>query len=705
MENKPKSKLDIAWEYFEKNEYLKAIKLCNSILKIKKHALTANYYLGLIKHDQKEFGDALSYLQKALELSYGKKSRGYIYYWIGRVHEYDDFFENSNPVYDKPKSIDAYNNAKNCESYPSDTISRLVFSRQQTNEKIGLYEDGIRKFPREADFYVALAKLYKNLGYLSKQIETLDLAISNETESASLLFNLARYNFENKKYPECESYLRLCLELNNNDRALPLIYYSLGNCLFKQDYIEKAIESYNDSIKASGVDNGIWYGVMGLVIAYKEEERIELIKSLISSIPLDTKLYNYISFSYGLMSYFDGEAMEELELEQEPKALIKILEKVRIQIPDKTDSIKIGILLATLYEYNENLLLKLQVLRTCSTDLPGLDFIGDEVANVYYKLAESNMFDEKVEELFIIDLRSRAFESYLKENVLASIINKLFKDKSYKKVVSICKNLRDPEIENYEILFDYAYSLANESRADDAQKYYELQIKQQPSNSAALNNLGVIYEKKEDYLKAISLFKGAIKGNPDHELYRNNLKNVTHLSEKKIKEQKQKIIPDNWGSAIKNINVETLEDFDYFNIIAKIEKVNKKFRTLIDRDFKELSFNYLVGNHKSTIVMAGSLVELILTYFCEKKNYKTIQIKNNKDVLESKKLYDSVLNDLINFIENKKLFGNDFQHLGNLARVYRNFIHPGLELKTKAEIKTKANICFISTLEILKKII
>ena len=104
-------------------------------------------------------------------------------------------------------------------------------------------------------------------------------------------------------------------------------------------------------------------------------------------------------------------------------------------------------------------------------------------------------------------------------------------------------------------------------------------------------------------------------------------------------------------------------------------------------------------------MISGSLLEMILTYYCEKKKLLTIQIKDSKGNIQSKKLYDCVLIDLITFVESKKLFGNDFNHLGNLSRIYRNFIHPGLELKSKADIKPKADLCFISSLEILKKII
>ena len=95
----------------------------------------------------------------------------------------------------------------------------------------------------------------------------------------------------------------------------------------------------------------------------------------------------------------------------------------------------------------------------------------------------------------------------------------------------------------------------------------------------------------------------------------------------------------------------------------------------------------------------------MLTYYCEKKKLKAIPVKGSNGNLKNKQLYDCVLNDLISYIHDKNYFGNDFHHLGNLARIYRNFIHPGLEIKSNVNIKSKADLCFLSTKEILAKII
>lgn len=164
-------------------------------------------------------------------------------------------------------------------------------------------------------------------------------------------------------------------------------------------------------------------------------------------------------------------------------------------------------------------------------------------------------------------------------------------------------------------------------------------------------------------------------------------------------------LPKEWTEGIGNITISKLDELDYFVIKDKISKVNKKFKPLIIRDFNELSFNYLVGNRKAVVVLSGSFVELLLTYYCEKKQIRNVEYtckdsgKNKK-----KKLYDCVLFDLISFIEEKRFFGNDFFLLSNLSRVYRNFIHPGVELKNSLD-KSKSDLCFISALEILRKII
>ena len=174
------------------------------------------------------------------------------------------------------------------------------------------------------------------------------------------------------------------------------------------------------------------------------------------------------------------------------------------------------------------------------------------------------------------------------------------------------------------------------------------------------------------------------------------------ISIEKIKTCK---IDDKWINGFTSISKETLQEIEYFDNILRINNIDEKFRDFILRDYKELTINYLIKNEKATLILAGSLTEYLLTYYCEKNNIETITYLRNGEKA-SKKLYDCVLNDLINYFENNSLLKTEFYHLNNLSRIYRNFVHPGKELKDIDGLTmNKAKICFIGVTELIKKII
>lgn len=65
-----------------------------------------------------------------------------------------------------------------------------------------------------------------------------------------------------------------------------------------------------------------------------------------------------------------------------------------------------------------------------------------------------------------------------------------------------------------------------------------------------------------------------------------------------------------------------------------------------------------------------------------------------------------MLDDLIKYFEAENILKADFFHLNNLARIYRNYVHPGKELRDSDELSiNKAKICFIGVSELLNKIV
>jgi Tfp pilus assembly protein PilF len=212
-----------------------------------------------------------------------------------------------------------------------------------------------------------------------------------------------------------------------------------------------------------------------------------------------------------------------------------------------------------------------------------------------------------------------------------------------------------------------------------------------------------------DGQKAISLLdqwidKGYLRKTSDRGNYGELVYEINPYIEKGLKGLKKSKMPSKWIKGIENLNLERLEELNYFHILSCIDKVKKKFKKIILRDVEELFLNYLMKNEKAITVLSGSLVEVLLIYYCEKKKISTITYqKHNKAI--SRKLYEADLGDILSFFEQQKMLGDIIIHMGNISRISRNFIHPGKELRETEELnQSKAELCFISTLEIIRKV-
>lgn len=167
-------------------------------------------------------------------------------------------------------------------------------------------------------------------------------------------------------------------------------------------------------------------------------------------------------------------------------------------------------------------------------------------------------------------------------------------------------------------------------------------------------------------------------------------------------------INQQWFDGFDNINQETLTAIDYFNLLILIQKVNKKYQSLMQRDFNELVFNYLTKNKKSTIILAGSFIELLFTYHCEKKKIKNIEYTTTKNKRIKIKLYNCKMHDFLDYFKEQTThpMSKTIQPIGNIARIYRNFIHPGNELSSKEMLdESKMEICFHSVVQLMKSLI
>lgn len=391
-------------------------------------------------------------------------------------------------------------------------------------------------------------------------------------------------------------------------------------------------------------------------------------------------------------------------------------------------------------------------------------------------------------------------ETETAKTLAQALVAELNEQKEYGKIVDLFHSeFIEPKSCLY--CFEVAYALGEDNRESEAEPIYEYIVSTQPKNSAALNNLSNIKERKGRVEEAFDLIQRAYEIEPDDEIisrthsklssiirekeeveqnfkfalsclpkenefvlgklrnfifnvkkdkdfnkgripiprwkfkvlmvtddqkanslldqwlekwylrktgergnYQELVYEINPFLDKGINNLKPTKINQNWITGINNLNVEHLESIEYFEIIKKTTKVKKGIKSILLRDVNELFLNYVMGNKKTVVILSGSIVEILLIYYCEKKKIKQIKYQRHNKII-SKKLYECDLGDLLSFIEQNKLCGNALIHMANISRIYRNYVHPGKELRESETLtESKANLCFISTIEIIKTI-
>lgn len=93
-------------------------------------------------------------------------------------------------------------------------------------------------------------------------------------------------------------------------------------------------------------------------------------------------------------------------------------------------------------------------------------------------------------------------------------------------------------------------------------------------------------------------------------------------------------------------------------------------------------------------------------YYCEKNKLAKIEFLDNgkRKII---KLKNASIDDYLLYFKQTKIQTPIVQAIGEVARIYRNMIHPGNEIeKSKTKIsKQKSEICFNSVSEIIFEIL
>lgn len=629
---------------------------------------TSLYYnVGCLYYQQEKYLLAEEYLEKALEYNTDHNNYNFaINYWLGRAAEKTGDFTKAETHY-----VAAYRDEKDHDDKMFGFLGLIGLyleteERQKLNElivnleiKSGLISEmgNINGGPARFSEYVTDDIRFENLADLYKRFCKVKFDRTNDHLNGKIWLircyiaaNLSKHSDQYKAIVNARKYINgyqydFLDELHVN--ALRDWFYA------KSESASDLLKFYEALVKDLDAD----YNLGAFIEKYGD--------SLISHL-YEKKLYDEI---IGFSEYFDIE-----------KASSDMIFKIAFSN-------------AHLKDYTKAKLSYQQYLDRFDESSAVLNNLGILMAN-------DNKFDEAID-LYKRGLKLAPNDANLNKNLKFAEQNRDAEHERIKKEAALKKehlaSTSAIKSENDWVL-DKLLHFIGEVKKDEGFEDWEVPL----AKYKFQKYLGVDKQRAES-LATQWLNKGYLKDTGDRHDFNVVIYAINPFLEDEIKRVQKRKIPKEWIDSFVQISLDTLDACGYFSILDKIAKASKKFRPLLERDFNELTYNYLVGHEKATIVLSGSLVEMALIYFCEKKKLTSITWNDAKGNPKTKKLYDCVLNDLISYVEQSQSFGADFTHLSNLSRIYRNFVHPGKELKSSLD-KSKANICYLNTIEILKNI-
>lgn len=431
-------------------------------------------------------------------------------------------------------------------------------------EKINTIKCGISLYPKNIILNRLLLEITTDSDEVKKIYSTL--------ESKNSLINydnlkMAEIYYKNYNYKETINNLdKINLEKQNNYTNNQIILLK-NTCAY---YLNDSIKL--EDIKKYTIGNlKEEFGYLGFYLEiayYLKKQDYKKVNEIIENLP-----YNMFSDVFFEVFTNDGRYPCYFEFENffnEINSIISKLENIDIQSINKIETIKIIYKLK--YDFEETKLTKKEIKDYLK--IIKLEFTQSKeecLVEVYFDLLMKNNNQEKaIKFLFenylysfrcnkIIDLdnykfsqiainllyskivsRNSNLELNKKEKKLIELLMKLlYLNKEYKKVCIISEMYnKKVDFEKNNILFNIAYSYVEIEKFEIAEKIYLKLLKKDKNNSAILNNLGIIYERKGEINKALEYLEKAESISHDDTHVR-NIKRCNSTIEEKKKNQEE----------------------------------------------------------------------------------------------------------------------------------------------------------------------
>lgn len=190
-------------------------------------------------------------------------------------------------------------------------------------------------------------------------------------------------------------------------------------------------------------------------------------------------------------------------------------------------------------------------------------------------------------------------------------------------------------------------------------------------------------ETKSQELLNMFLDKNYIFKNKNHNYNTNsNVYRINTAIYERIKQlEKENILVSNFTDNLSNFTIENLKNLDYIETKQKLSEIkNQKVKDIFIRDYNELVYNYLSNQSKTVVLMSGTIIELLLLYILELNSISKYNVGSKS---KNKKIEEMNISEMLEVCTSEKLIHNAPKKFIDGMKNFRNFVHPGKEMREK----------------------
>lgn len=652
------------------------------------------------KIQAKEYGEAkdallpLTTKGEPKDIAYANHLLGYIYTC------YD------NPEEDEQKAK-RYLRQNLTSDYPH-PYAYYLFARVEEDKNIALnyLRIGVSKYPKDPNILKQLLWLSPDKDYAIQKID------ASKATDPLLLGSVITHFIEIRQWERINPYLNTLFEReDNNDEERAFLRFLQGySLLFREKpNATKAENVFREAVLLDKDNNCAYAQYLGLIYAYILQGKNEEAESWFDRLPINNTIHDF----------FDGPRPFDITIFFEQEYALIFGAIGNMFSADNDRKLRSDALYA-LYLYNPSedydgmyrykksdaavltRYLKRSFNKHVACALYHMRYHFKQYKEAYNVLCEyiknyldwgediySLPFEEaKKEELISIAgytvecLKAENFDTdRFVELLFEELIYALHKNELYDQVRDVSDCLSDSVILKRECAFEcaFAYGANDHSRAI---VLYEKLIKKEPTNSAAVNNLGVQYEHSGDLFSALSCYERSYTINKSNDRSKNNLERVKNAIRQRTTNE--------FRSIAKSISLKPMENIGYnLEMQRKILTIqDKEVRDILARDLKECAIAVVAGQDKMATIMCGSIIEALLMQKIRERSidkYDISQISKSKHAT-SYPVVDMGLNELLFVADQEKILDKNSYHLGHYIRDYRNIVHPAKEKRMSEEV-------------------